>query len=105
MYEERRSQTFQRKVQTASSDRRDDIERKILLIRTAPTAACKSERLKWDFSGKRSARLDRRHRIIYTICEECYQQGDQGRNLMDCPGCEDVSAQTVNFLDITDYHL
>ena len=104
MYRERRSLTFQRKLEAASAQRRALIERKLVQIRTAPRAACKSERLKWRLSGKRSARLDQRYRIIYTICEECHQQGNQGRNLMDCPSCENVPSNTVNFIDIIDYH-
>lgn len=105
MYDERRSQAFQQSLDGPFAARRRVVEDKIRQIRTAPKTACRSEPLKWRFRGKRSARLDRRYRIIYTICEECYQQGNQERNLMDCPDCENIPTETVNFLDIIDYHV
>jgi Txe/YoeB family toxin of Txe-Axe toxin-antitoxin module len=103
-YRERRTRTFQAKLDGFFAQKRRAAESKIRLILSAPRTACHSERLRWDFAGKRSARLDRRYRIIYTICEECYQQGDQGSNLMDCLSCDNVSIETVTFLDILDYH-
>jgi len=104
MYKERRSDTFNRKVNEAYRQLRDQIEDKIGLILQAPRSAAKSEPLKWKLSGKRSAHLNKSIRIIYTICEECHQQGAEGRNRMECPDCLDVPLQTVNFLDIVNYH-
>ena len=104
MYLARVTATFQGKLEAALAPRQTLIRDKMNMILLAPRMACKSERLRWQFAGKRSAHIDRRWRIIYAICEECYQQGDQGRNLMDCPECEQVPSETVNFLDILDYH-
>ena len=104
MYDVRFSATFMNKLTAQTESQRRTIEGKIKLVRSAPLTACKSERLRWDLSGKRSARVDQRWRLIYAICEECHQRGDQGRNLMDCPECEQVPSKTVNFLDILDYH-
>jgi Txe/YoeB family toxin of Txe-Axe toxin-antitoxin module len=105
MYDERRSLRFDEKLNAQTKDRRQLIEDKMKMVRELPYSACKSEPLKWRYRGKRSARIDKApDRIIYTVCQECHQQGHQKSNLMDCPGCEDVPMETVNFLDIDNYH-
>lgn len=105
VYEARYSATFlEKKASKKYRGLRDTIEKKCNLILQAPRGACKSERLKYEYRGKRSGRVDDTSRIIYTICEECYEAGDQEQNLMDCPNCPKVPLKTVNFLDIIDYH-
>lgn len=105
LYEARYSATFlEKKASKAFRGLQDAIRKKCNLILQAPYGACKSERLKYEYQGKRSGRLKGTYRIIYTICEECYKAGDQEQNLMDCPNCPEVPLKTVNFLDIIDYH-
>jgi len=105
VYEARYSTTFlEKKASKKFRGLQDMIRKKCNLILQAPYSACKSERLKYEFRGKRSGRLTDNHRIIYTICEECYKAGDQEQNLMACPNCPEVPLKTVNFLDIIDYH-
>ena len=105
MYDARYSATFlEKKASKRFRGLQDDIQEKCNLILQAPYGACKSERLKYEYRGKRSGRLGASLRIIYTICEECYKAGDQEQNLMDCPDCPEVLLKTVNFLDIIDYH-
>lgn len=105
MYDERRSTTFDKRLKSQIPPRRQLIEKKINMIRQLPYSACRSEPLKWRYRGKRSAEIDRSpDRIIYTICKECYRQGHRESNIMDCPPCEFIPLETVNFLDILDYH-
>lgn len=40
-----------------------------------------------DLRGKRSARVTRNFRIIYTVCEECINRGFKKKGYNDCPDC------------------
>ena len=84
----------------------DIIRDKCNLIREQPFTACKSERLKYKYSGKRSGRLSDKppFRIIYMFCAECVKAGDLDRNKKDCPGCDGKSRNLVRFIDIINYH-
>jgi Txe/YoeB family toxin of Txe-Axe toxin-antitoxin module len=78
------------------------IQKKCDLIRQAPYGACKSERLRYNLTGKRSGRINDQYRLIYMVCEECIKTGDQINN--SCKGCQNKPLKIVRFIDITDYH-
>lgn len=102
-YDAQYSETFNAKKNDPKFQGQDErIKDKCNLIRSAPYTACRSERLKWKWSGKRSGHLDKRFRIIYMICEECIRLGDKKRN--NCADCEGIALRRVRFIDITDYH-
>ena len=105
MYTGRYTETFTKRLsEKPYSQQPKKIREKCEMILQHPYSACKSEPLKGTYSGKRSARLDNRYRIVYTICEECYTQGRQNANAHDCCDCNDVPIETVTFLDITDHY-
>lgn len=107
MYEARYSQTFNDKLEEPHlANLLEDIKRKAELVMQAPYGAAKSERLRHDWAGKRSARIDDRYRLIYKVCEECQRRGEgEPNHMIDCLSCESVPVTTVNFLDITDHYL
>lgn len=81
------------------------IKDKCNLICQAPYTACKSEKLKYEWAQKRSGRLTERLRIIYKVCKECRERGEEESNhMVECLSCEDIPDNTVNFLVIIDYH-
>lgn len=83
-----------------------DIKRKAELVMHAPYGAANSEKLKYNWARKRSARIDDRYRLIYKVCEECRKQAeDEPNHMTNCLPCEGVSPTTVNFLAITDHYL
>lgn len=52
-----------------------------------------------DWRGKRSQRLTRNFRIIFTVCEECQKRGFRKKGYNACEGCVDISAaKSVVFL-------
>lgn len=86
------------------SDSRPAVIAKCKLLLNNPYTAAKAERLKGDLRGKRSARVNRQVRIIYTICEEC-QRENLWPTYNRC--CQDPSVRapkTVNFLALSRYH-
>ena len=80
------------------------IREKCALILGDPYGACRSERLRHELSGKRSAQVDRGVRLIYTICEECRRLGDEERNQLDCCLAETCDLTRVTFLTITRHY-
>ena len=105
MYAARYTATFKNRLKERHhAQQAKRIRAKCEMIVAHPYTACKSEPLKHSYVGKRSARVDGRYRIIYAICEECYNQGQQEANLSDCADCDDVPLKTVTFLDITDHY-
>ena len=80
------------------------VKEKCDLIVAEPYTACRSERLRFDFSGKRSGQVGRGVRLIYTICEECRDQGDQQRNDLECCAAEECDLTRVTFLTITRHY-
>ena len=105
LYDSDYSETFLEKKNSPSfKNLITTIENKCNLILQAPYSACKSERLKWNYRGKRSGRINDQYRVEYMICEECIKQNDYDYNHTDCPDCQRVALKRVRFIDITDYH-
>ena len=106
MYHDRYSQAFNElKNSPQFHNLAGTIKNKCSLIRQAPYTACKSEPLKYKWARKRSGRINDRWRVIYKVCKECRRRGQQESNhMVKCLPCEGVPDDTVNFLDITDYH-
>lgn len=106
MYQARYSQTFNnRKKEPRFANLLKNIKQKTELVMQAPYGAAKSERLKYGWAKKRSARIDDRYRLIYKVCEECQRRGENEPNhMINCLPCEGVVEKTVNFLDITDHY-
>lgn len=83
---------------------RGRIYAKCALLRQSPYGAAHSERLRYDLSGKRSARVDKRVRLIFTVCEECIRE-HLWPNRNNC--CDDPSVRnpnTIVFLDIWSHY-
>lgn len=80
------------------------IRQKCVLILADPHRACRSERLRHELSGKRSAHVDQAVRLIYTICEECRNLGDEERNQLQCCLAESCDLTRVTFLTITRHY-
>lgn len=106
MYQARYSQTFSDHLRDPRfSGMLQDIKRKTEMIMQQPYTAAKSEKLKYNWARKRSARVDDRFRLIYKICEECEKRSEGEPNHMtNCLSCDEIPATTVNFLDITDHY-
>lgn len=106
MYHDRYSEIFnEQKESPRFRLLRKTIKNKCNLIRQAPLTACKSEKLKYAWANKRSGRLNDQFRIIYKVCKECRQRGEQESNhMVECLSCDDIPDETVNFIVITDYH-
>lgn len=98
------SETFEGKARDVYPHLAARINDRVRLLRQAPYTAAHSHLLKWRYRGKRAARLTENARIIFVISEECARQGHQGLDLEDCPYCRGVPPNTVNFLDVVDYH-
>ncbi len=105
MYSVRYSQTFADRLDTPPFNAmRNTIEDKVTLVLHAPYGACKSERLKYKWTRKRSAHIDKRYRLIFKVCQECERDNQQEPNhMVNCMPCG-VPLTTVNFLDITDHY-
>ncbi len=69
-----------------------------------PYRAARAERLTADLGGLRSARIDRRLRLLYRICGECRTMGDQERRALQCCSSGRTTDATVNLLYVVDYH-
>lgn len=81
------------------------IEGRVQELLKEPYKAAEAERLKHELRGLRSARVDKRIRIIYRICEECRELGDGAYRPLDC--CADPAAahdRTVNILCLSDHY-
>lgn len=106
MYHDRYSETFNEKKNSPRlRNLANDIKSKCNLIRQSPYGACKSEPLRYEWARKRSGRLTKKLRIIYKVCKECRKRGEEEPNhMVNCLPCEGVPNNTVNFLDITEYH-
>jgi len=106
MYQARYSQTFNaRLAESRFTSLRSSIKRKTEMVMQEPYGAAKSEKLKYSWTRKRSARVGEQYRLIFKVCEECSKRSEEEPNHMtNCLPCEGVIPQTVNFLDIVDYH-
>ncbi|MYC06778.1 MAG: hypothetical protein F4X57_06360 [Chloroflexi bacterium] len=75
------------------------------MLSTDPYAAARSERLRHDFSGLRSAVLVNQWRLIFNVYEECRRDGFQDNNPIDCCRNEvDTLVNTVNVIEISDHY-
>ena len=84
---------------------RSTIERKVNMVLQVPYGAAKSERLKYNWARKRSARIDDKYRLIFKVCEECERDNQREPNHMTaCLPCG-VPLATVNFIDITNHYV
>jgi len=71
----------------------------------APYSLAGSHRLKGNLSGLRAANLVGAWRLIFKVCEECRKQGLRDQNPIDCcRGEAQTPDNTINFLEIVDYH-
>ncbi len=67
--------------------------------------AARSERLRHDYSGLRSAVLVGQWRLIFKVCEECRHDQMQERNPLDC--CRNeicLPDRMVNIIDISNHY-
>ena len=83
---------------------RGDIDRVVDRLTIDPYHAARAERLKHPFTGLRSARIGRRIRLLYRLCEECRTFGDQSRRPIDCCETGATPARTLNLLYLTDHY-
>lgn len=106
MFQARYSQTFnERLIEPRFANLVTTIKRKVEMVMQAPYGAAKSEKLKYNWTRKRSAHVDDQYRLIFKVCAECQKRSeDEPNHMTNCLPCEGVPTQTVNFLDITDYH-
>ena len=78
--------------------RRARIEARIDELLKEPLLAARSERLRHEFAGLRSARVADATRLIYRVCQECRQLGEQERLPLDCCLSSATVDRTVNLL-------
>lgn len=69
-----------------------------------PLSPSRSERLKHQFVGLRSAPVNGRLRLIYRVCEECRRLGDETGRPIECCWATNTPATTVNILCISDHY-
>ena len=107
MYQARYSQTFnERLTERRFANLLRTIKRKAEMVMQEPYGAAKSEKLKYSWTRKRSARVNDRYRLIFKVGKECRKKSeDEPNHMTNCLPCEGIIAQTVNFLDIVDYHV
>jgi Txe/YoeB family toxin of Txe-Axe toxin-antitoxin module len=72
------------------------IKRKVILLLEDPYRNCKSEPLRHQLKGLRSARLTQNLRIIFAICEEA----KTGVSLEVSDLCNELGGKTVVFITI-----
>ena len=75
------------------------------LLAQDPYNAARSEQLRHNYSGLRSAVLIDQWRLIFKVCEECRLYGMQERNSLDC--CKDqidLHDKTVNIIGISNHY-
>lgn len=80
------------------------IEARLEALLRHPLAAAGSERLKYKFSGLRSARVFDQTRLIYRVYQECRRLREQAQLSLDC--CLDGSTadRTVNLLCLSEHY-
>ena len=80
-------------------------ERVLDMLAQDPYTAARSEQLRHDYSGLRSAVLLDQWRLIFKVCEECRRDDMRERNPLDCCRNEVVLPdKTVNIIDISDHY-
>lgn len=104
-WEVRYSRQFRAQLETRPFlQRNSEIAARLQTMFADPYTAARAKRLTGRHTGRRSARLDRRWRIIYRLCVECRQLGDQARAPLDCCAHGGTSDRTINILCLGDYH-
>ena len=83
---------------------RGRIESRIDELLKDPFRAARSERLRHEFAGLRSARVADATRLIYRICQECRQLGEQHRLPLDCCVDSSTTAFTLNLLCLSEHY-
>lgn len=73
-------------------------------LRQNPYDLAGSHPLVGEFRSLRAARLTDRWRLIFKICEECRRNGAQAIHPLDCCRSGETLDQTINLLEIVDYH-
>ncbi len=84
--------------------RRRRIESRIAELLKDPYRAARAERLRHEYAGLRSARMMDATRLIYRLCEECRQLGDQSRHPLDCCHDDATADRTVNLLCLSEHY-
>ena len=80
-------------------------ERVLELLTQDPYGAARSEQLRHDFAGLRSAVLLDQWRLIFKVCEECLRNQMQESNPLDCCRNEiELPDRTVNIIDISNHY-
>ncbi len=69
-----------------------------------PFNAASAERLRHEFRGLRSARIDARLRLIYRLCGECRDSGHAQFRPIECCWSGDTEDCTINLLCISDHY-
>lgn len=101
----RYSKYFVDQLQTRQHRRhKDDIDKSLNVLSANPYSARRSKRLKGPLAGLRSARIDRRWRLIFRLCEECESLGDKSRRPLDCCFTGETESRTMNVLCISDHY-
>jgi Txe/YoeB family toxin of Txe-Axe toxin-antitoxin module len=74
------------------------IEQRLADLLKDPYNAAGAERLRHEFQGLRSMRVDQKVRIIFRVCGECRRLNERGLRPLDC--CLDATTpdETVNIL-------
>ena len=84
--------------------RRTRIEARIDELLKEPLRAARSERLRHQFAGLRSARVGDATRLIYRVCQECRQLGEQERLPLDCCVNNATADRTINLLCLSEHY-
>lgn len=76
------------------------------MLEQEPYIDARSEKLRHDYSGLRSAVLVAQWRLIFKVCEECRRDQMQKRNPLECRRNEiDLPNRTVNIIDISNHYV
>ena len=88
--------------------KRTDIQKNLESVKVRllenPKQAAHSKRMVGPSKGLREAHITGNWRVIFTICEECRELGEQDTNKPKCLDCGDQPNETVNFLFVMDPH-
>ena len=83
---------------------RHRIESRIAELLKDPYRAARAERLRHEYAGLRSARMMDATRLIYRLCEECRQLGDQHRRPIHYCRDDATADRTVNLLCLSEHY-
>ena len=80
------------------------IESRIAELLKNPFHAARSERLRHELAGLRSARMVDATRLIFRICQECRQQREQQSLPLDCCIDNSTDDRTINLLCLSEHY-